>query len=390
MPKLPVISAKEAIAKMNGKRTSPDPQAPATDRSPVPVVPHHLPGGCEAKNVRPVGYCDMNGRPAFKMSIREHEGRWYIYTGSFWHSGWSIVDVTDPSAPRVVKFIEGPANTWTLQIDISGTTMITSLEKIFPNFGGDPGKAFNEGVLIWDISDPVKPRQLGQFRTGGSGTHRNFYAGGRYMHLAAGMPGYSGNIYVIVDISNPAEPVEAGRWWVPGQHTAGNEKPLRPDILLHGPPYVVGNSAYLPYGSALIILDISDVSKPVEIGRLDFSPPFHSKFGVHSALPIPEHRIVFANSEDTSYGKGPAHHASIIDISNPREPFLLSLFPEPVPSSGAPYLDFSSREDGAGLITSTISSTTLTSRSRGTCSILPISMQGCGSMMSETRDFRVR
>src|SRR5256885_5479783 len=55
--------------------------------------------------------------------------------------------------------------------------------------------------------------------TGGTGTHRNFYANGRYMHLAAGMPGYSGNIYVIVDISNPATPVEAGRWWVPGQHT---------------------------------------------------------------------------------------------------------------------------------------------------------------------------
>jgi hypothetical protein len=322
-------------------------------------------GDWEANRIQPVGYCDMDGRPAFKMSIREHNGRWYLFTGHFWHSGWSIVDVTDPASPRPVRFLQGPENTWTLQMELSGNTMITSLEQIFPNFGGDRKKPFDEGVLIWDISDPERPERLGQFRTGGTGTHRNFYSGGRYMHLSAGMPGYHGNIYVIVDISDPAKPVEAGRWWVPGQYSGGDEKP-RPapqahynasaardhslcfcdsageDISLHGPPYVVGNLAYLPYGGAgMVVLDISDVSKPVQVGHLPFSPPFHSKFGVHGVLPVPERNIAFANSEDTSYGIGPAHHASIIDISDPRKLFLLSVFPEPVPSSGAPYRDFS-------------------------------------------------
>jgi hypothetical protein len=32
------------------------------------------------------------------------------------------------------------------------------------------------------------------------------------VHLAADMKGYDGDIYVILDISNPAKPVEAGRW----------------------------------------------------------------------------------------------------------------------------------------------------------------------------------
>jgi hypothetical protein len=75
-------------------------------------------------------------------------------------------------------------------MELSGSTMITALEQPFPNFGGDPQQPFEEGVLIWDISDPINPRRLGQFRTRGTGTHRNFYAGGRYMHVAAGMPGY--------------------------------------------------------------------------------------------------------------------------------------------------------------------------------------------------------
>ncbi len=64
-----------------------------------------LPPGAVANKAQPVGYSDLDGRPAVKMLIREHKGHWYLYTGHFWHSGWSIVDVTDPAAPYIVKFI---------------------------------------------------------------------------------------------------------------------------------------------------------------------------------------------------------------------------------------------------------------------------------------------
>jgi hypothetical protein len=141
------------------------------------------------------------------------------------------------------------------------------------------------------------------------------------------MPGYRGNIYVIVDISDPRKPKERGRWWVKGQHQAGGEvandapseagSALAP-VSLHGPPYVVGNRAYLPYGAAgMIVLDIADVSRPREIGRLDFSPPFHDVLGVHTVLPVPERGVAYVNSEDVSYGKGPATFAAIVDIGDP-------------------------------------------------------------------------
>lgn len=332
------------------------------------------PAGAYALNVEAVGYSDVGDKPAFKMAVREKAGRWYLYVGHFWEPGWSILDVTDPARPEVAAFVPfEQGNTWTLQMDLHGDTMVTALEKPFANFGGRPNEPFGEGVLIWDIADPVKPKRLGHYRTGGSGTHRNLYPGGRYVHLAAGMPGYTGNIYVILDISDRSNPREAGRWWVPGQHVAGGEGPATPqtvsdadsrfrlrvrpqclcgafcasdgsDVSLHGPPYVVENLAYLPYGAAgMITLDISDVSKPRQVGSLSFSPPFHSKFGVHGVLPVPERGIAFANSENVTYGKGPAHHASIIDISDPAEPFLLSLLPEPVPPPGAPYDDFTNR-----------------------------------------------
>ncbi|MFF5265065.1 LVIVD repeat-containing protein [Actinomadura viridis] len=321
------------------------------------------PRGAYARNVEAIGYSDLDHRPAFKMAVRRVGDRWYLYTGHFWHSGWSVVDVTDPRRPEVAAFVEGPADTWTLQVDLSGNTMVTALESVFPNFGGDPSADFEDGVYIWDIEDPVRPRRLSHFRTGGTGTHRNLYPGGRYVHLAAGVPGFTGNIYMILDISDRSRPREVSRWWVPGQRDGEAKEPVddrRPhshgfccgvagDVSLHGPAYPAGDHVYLPYGGAgMVVLDISDVSRPRRVGGLSFSPPFHSRFGVHGVLPVPGRRIAFANSEDVSYGAGPAPHASIVDISDPAEPWLLSTLPAPVPPDGAPYDDFATRGGWSG------------------------------------------
>lgn len=313
------------------------------------------PPGAHAHNVVAVGYCDLDDRPAFKMAIREKAGRWYLYTGHFWHPGWSVVDVTDPSNAKVLKYTPVDAifpTTLGNQVTLDGDLMLTSMEKVFPEGqpgGPDPTLPFNEGVLLWDISSPANPVQVAQWRTGGKGTHRNLYAGGRYAHLSARMPGFSGNIYVILDVSNPRRPRIAGRWSVPGQEGSAPSSAhgfcgSGADVALHGPPYPVGDLVYLPYGGAgLIVLDISDVSRPRQVGRLPFSPPFHSQFGVHGVVPLPERGIALVNSENITYGAGPAHHASIVDISDPANPYLLSLLPEPVPPPGAPYADFTTR-----------------------------------------------
>ena len=300
-----------------------------------------IPPGAVASNVRVIGYSEVDGRPPFKLSILERNGRWYLYAGHLWHRGWTVLDVTDPSKPSVATFIPGPANTWTIQMEIGDGKMITALEKIAPGWGGDPVQPNDEGVLIWSLADPVRPQRLGQYKTGGTGTHRNFYANGRYMHLAAGMPGYSGNIYVIVDISNPANPVEAGRWWVPGQHTAGGETPNR-NVSVHGPPYVEGTRVYIPYGEAgLVILDISDVARPKLVGQLSFTPPFLGFIGAHSVLPLPSRKIAVVNSEAIQEDcQEPLNHASVVDIADPAKPTLLSLFPLPVPPPGSPHKNF--------------------------------------------------
>jgi hypothetical protein len=297
-----------------------------------------MPTGFAAFNVQPIAYSDLAGRPAFKLAIREVGGRWYLYMG-LWQGGWGILDVTDPAAPTIATFVDEPEG-GTSQMELAGDTMIGTL-------AGPDG-----GITIWDIKEPLNPRKVGQYRISGGGTHRNFYAGGRYVHLAASIKGFVGsNIYVIVDIADPARPKEVGRWWVPGQNVAAGETPSDPDVWLHGPPYVIGSTAYLPYGGAgMIILDISDVTRPRLVGQLDFSPPFNSWIGTHTVQPVPERNLALVNSEPaTASRRGPGgsedckdllEYAGVVDISDPAKPWLVSLFPRPVPPPNAPYSNF--------------------------------------------------
>jgi len=300
------------------------------------------PGESWRHNVELVGYHDLEARPAFKLQILETGGRWYLYIAHLWHRGWSIVDVTDPGAPKLVRFIGGPENTWTLQIQVADGRMITGLEQIPEDWGGDPRKGYEEGIAIWDLNDPENPVRRGRFRTGGTGTHRNYYDGGRYAHLTAGAPGYEGNIYRIVDIGDPQDPVEVGRWWVPGQWKAGGESGAPPFSSLHGGPYVEGARAYLPYrGAGVVILDVSDYAQPKSISEFRVSPPFMALFGIHSAIPIPSRRLVAANSEAIRENcDEPLCFAGLIDVAKAEAPRLVSILPTPAAPPGAPFRNF--------------------------------------------------
>jgi hypothetical protein len=313
------------------------------------VYADQIPAGWEASNMRPIGYSDLDGRGgAFKMAIRHVNDRWYLYMGHLWNRGWSIVDVTDPANPKVAKFIPAPENTWTIQMELHENLMLTSIGSFSTPWGHDPDKLSEEGVLFWDISDPLNPKLLSHWKTGMSaGTHRNGYPGGKYAYLSAAMPGYRSNILMILDVSDPRNPREAGRWWMPGQKEG--EEPALQNVGFHGPAFIDGNRAYLGYGGSVLILDISEISAPKLIGRLDFSPPFKGGFtGVHDVLPIPGKSLLFVHSEggggDTPAApptcSGPLDLAAMVDIKDSAKPRLMSMFPLPAPPKDAPYTDF--------------------------------------------------
>lgn len=215
-----------------------------------------LPSPADAHSLTAIGYCDLSGKSAFKLAIHRHGDRWLLYTGTFWKAGFNIIDVTDPTDPPSLRHVavDVPAGSMTLQIQIADGVVITSVETVTSVTTGDATQpqsvpSPSEGFSIWSLEDCENPARLGHFSTGGEGTHRNFYAGGRYVYATALPEGYQGHILQIVDISDPAEPVEVARWWHRGQWRAGGEDAAAPGTLLHGGSYVSRDRAYLPYGA---------------------------------------------------------------------------------------------------------------------------------------------
>lgn len=316
----------------------------------------------EQRDVSFVGFHDLAGRPAFKIAPERVDGRWYLYLADFWHSGWSIVDVTDPADPTYVRHVEGPENTYTLQVQVADGLMVTSLEQprlrdpanaeelgLYPY---DPEGSYEAGAYVWDVaSDPTDPELLGQYESGGTGTHRNYYDGGDYAFMCAGPDGFDGKCLTVVDLSDPTAPEEVARWWWPGQ---APDETADERYHCHGPAYRRGDRLYLSYGSVgALILDVSDETDPELLARIDFGD-FGSWLGTHSAVPLPDTDLLVVNSEAINEGTPfeddgePLNYTVLVDVSGAETdphfegqrqvgPRIVSAVPTPRPSAGAPY-----------------------------------------------------
>src|SRR5262249_41421390 len=149
-----------------------------------------------------------------------------------------------------------------------------------------PGQA-GAGVQIYDISDLRNPKQVGDFDTTGPfsrGAHYVWFADGRYLHVSTGMPDFQprrptldDQIYVIVDLKDPAHPKEVGRWWYPGTQV-GDAQPLpTPNQIdngcrLHNVEVFPNRPdiAYLGYiDCGIVILNIADKAHPRLVGTID-------------------------------------------------------------------------------------------------------------------------
>ena len=293
--------------------------------------------------LRPLAYLDLDERPGFKMALVVQDDRWYLFVSHLWHSGWSLVDVTDPGAPQLQRFMPGPANTWTLQVTASANLLATSLERIHPGWGGDPTLPHDEGIVLWDIEDVRTPRRRAHFRTGGHGTHRNMLDTAGLLHASAWMPEYAGAIYALISVADPDNPRELSRYFEPGQERSA--LPPRFQYGLHGPAVRVGDVAYLPYSEAgLVILDLSKPTEPRAISRLRVRPPLGSEIAVHTAVPLVARDLVVINSEALAENCAePVGYAAMVDVRDIERPTLISLFPAPVPPPGSSFHSFCER-----------------------------------------------
>jgi hypothetical protein len=244
--------------------------------------------------------------------------------------GTSVVDVRDPKNPKLLATLEMPPGTHSHKVRSANGLMIINQELNHVDTNPVPA-GWQGGVGIYDVSTPAKPKLITRWSTSaGTGVHR-FDFDGRYLYFSPTQEGYVGNIMMIMDLKDPKKPTEVGRWWMPGQHIAGGEKPTW-DKTAHRchHPLRMGNRLYTSYWlGGFVILDIDDMSKPKFVSGLDWSPPFTCP--THTALPIPQEingrRYLLVADEDVFRKEtDTAAFMWMVDITDERNPVPVSSF----------------------------------------------------------------
>ena len=162
------------------------------------------------------------------------------------------------------------------------------------------------GFKIYDVKDKSRPRLLAFQKTGGKGVHR-YDMDANYAYISTEMAGFLGAMLVIYDIRNPAKPEEVSRGWLPGQHTAGGEKPSWPgrrNRLHHA--LRVGDLLWAGcWMAGAYVIDVSDIRNPKTAGSYNYHPPFVEPTHTFREMPgrIDGRRIAVAiDEEDEAHG----------------------------------------------------------------------------------------
>jgi hypothetical protein len=248
-----------------------------------------------------------------------------LYVGHHGTSGMgtSILDVSDPRAPVVVRQIPAAEGSHSHKVQTGDGLLLVNEEK----FGAND--VFTAGMIVYSLDDPLDPRPVGRFESGGAGVHRIVFTGGRYAYVSAIPDGFDDRMWLVVDVSDPEHPVEAGRWWWPGTWRGGGETPSWPEGERYAAHHALldGDVAYLGYGDGgMVVLDVSDISSPRMLSRLEWSPGGDT----HTCLPLPGRRIVVTTDEAIKERcREEQKLVRTIDVSDVKAPRILGVCPPP-------------------------------------------------------------
>jgi hypothetical protein len=272
------------------------------------VIPLSAPQGTygvDAANVRLIGYSDLQGRDALQVVLKgnyayvgHHRGRERNpMTGALEWNGTTIVDVSNPKQPRIIKHIPGYEGAESRAVQV--------VEKYFD--GRDyllrnQESSFFTGFEVWDITDRPTPRLVSKIE-GLHAAHKGWWdAKTGYAYLSGIWPGWKGQHLMIYDLKNPYTPKFVSNWGLPGQSPGGPGS----GVSLHH-PVISGDRAYLSYlqGGDVVILDIADKAQPKMIAHIDFLPPSSKS---HTTVPFPPIR-------EAGFSRRESHPRQVLVIS---------------------------------------------------------------------------
>jgi hypothetical protein len=274
----------------------------------------------------------------------------FAYTSNY--QGFSILDVSNPTRPRVIARVRNSPTVQSQYIDVSGDLLIVNQEGLTnqPN-------SWRGGIRLFDVGDPENPREVGFFQTdqtrpegegetfrarGGRGVHgfwihQDPNGAGRFCFVCTSSPGFYGNVVVVVDVKDPANPQEVGRWWYPGQgpgeehlripNQTDTNQPLPKMWVFAHDLTTFHDRCYIGYRDVGVqILDISDLTNPTRVGEIAWTGPPHMQANTHSVgIVVPRHggrvQTIVATDE---IGTCPYGWLHIIDVSDEEHPTQIS------------------------------------------------------------------
>jgi hypothetical protein len=249
------------------------------------------------------------------------------------------VDVTNPALPKVIRQI--PLISSDIRCNslvLSGTTLLVAHQTAR---AGLP----NGGLRIYDVSDPARPYEQAFFDTSGPqsrGVHYISLVDGQYAFISTGSKDFvpahpvDDQFLMVVDIMDPRHPREAGRWWLPGMRQGDPGAPL-PRLKVDS-GYRLHNfyidperpdRAYAAWiDGGVVILDISDRTKPKLIARRSWYPP--DVGFTHTALSLFDRNLIVASEESTQDKCADwPKRIWLVDIRDEAKPEPLTALPSP-------------------------------------------------------------
>ena len=297
-----------------------------------------------SKGIRLLSRTDQGGRPDGVQIILH---KCHAFIGHMFADGFSVVDVRDPLKPKTVAFVAAPKNTRSHHLQIAGDILMAvngpniwamqqyaSQQDYYAKSLIDAvatEQPFAAGIRIFDVSSPATPREIAFLDMPGFGAHRIWWTGGRYAYASVHFEGFIDHALAIIDMSDPAKPTLADRWWLPGMNrAAGEEKPAsfgKRTALHH--LISAGNLGYAAWrDGGFTIHDLSDPVKPKLLSHRNYAPPFGG--GAHTPLPLPGRKLLVVADEATSNNcaNGLAY-TWIIDVREPSNPVSIATLPTP-------------------------------------------------------------
>ncbi len=349
--------------------------------------------GVEAKNMKLVGFNDLQARSAYQPIVYKQDGRFIAYVGHHGGSapnplkgnvveknGTSVVDVTNPRRPVLLAHVPFEAQGVG---EAGGAQMVRACSaKELPNanLNGDPLRAKHYLLRatagsheVFDISNPSAPKLVVTVVGNLPNTHKSWWecdtgiaylvSEGRNLENATPSCGKDCNwrtnrMTQIFDLSNPKDPKFIRNYGLVGQQP-GSTAAVPTGV--HG-MITLGNTIYFGHGTGsngiFQIVDRAKLLDPAcrasatcptkptaaellapQLGRLDTSPTMgaHTTFPVVQQ-PVPDFRhspnnvrdfVVLVNEAGGNRCSDNRQLVYLVDVSTPSKPMAISSFHVP-------------------------------------------------------------